>query len=121
MGLSGSGINEENHTVNGSWIALLIDDSIVAILPVPFCPYHFVPYHFDLEPNQAMGGVDLHDWNAGKYAIQIAYVARNCTGHSSAAHWIWLQSMPGSFSNMFMDQKQWIRRNFDDISLPPTC
>ena len=42
MGLSGSGINEENHNVNGSWIAWLIDDSIGAILPVPFCPYHFV-------------------------------------------------------------------------------
>ena len=50
MGLSGSGINEENHFVNGSWIALLIDDSIDAILSVPFCPYHFVPYHFVLEP-----------------------------------------------------------------------
>ena len=37
MGLSGSGINEENHIVNGSWIAWFIDD-----LSVPFCPYHFV-------------------------------------------------------------------------------
>src|SRR6218665_1926271 len=37
--------------MNGSWIARLIDDSIGAILPVPFCPYHFVPYHFVLEPN----------------------------------------------------------------------
>ena len=50
MGLSGSGINEENHIVNGSWIAWLIDDSIGAILSVPFCPYHFVPYYFVLEP-----------------------------------------------------------------------
>ena len=32
MGLSGSGINEENHIVNGSWIAWLIDTSIGAIL-----------------------------------------------------------------------------------------
>ena len=51
MGLSGSGINEENHMVNGSWIALLIDDSIGAILSVPFCLYHFVPYHFVQEPS----------------------------------------------------------------------
>ena len=43
MGLSGSGINEENHIVNGSWIALLIDDSIGAILSVPFCPLPFCP------------------------------------------------------------------------------
>ena len=50
MDLSGSGINEENHIVNGSWIAWLIDDSIGAILYIPFCPYHFVPYHFVLEP-----------------------------------------------------------------------
>ena len=50
MGLSGSWINEENHIVNGSWIAWLIDDSIGAILSVPFCPYRFVPYHFVLEP-----------------------------------------------------------------------
>ena len=42
MGLSGSGNNEENHIVNGSWIAWLIDYSIRAILSVPFCPYHFV-------------------------------------------------------------------------------
>ena len=48
MGLSGSRINEENHIVNGSWIAWLIDDSIGAILSVPFCPYHFVlePYKY---------------------------------------------------------------------------
>jgi len=32
MGLSGSGINEENHIVNGNWIALLINDSIGVIL-----------------------------------------------------------------------------------------
>ena len=32
MGLSGSGITEENHIVNGSWIAWSIDDSIGAIL-----------------------------------------------------------------------------------------
>ena len=38
MGLSGSGITEENHIVNGSWIAGLIDDSIGAILFVLFCP-----------------------------------------------------------------------------------
>ena len=50
MGLSGSGINEENHIVSGSWIAWLIDDSIGTILFVPFCPYHFVPYNFVLEP-----------------------------------------------------------------------
>ena len=50
MGLSGSGINEENYIVSGSWIAWLIDDSIGTILPIPFCPYHFVPYHFVLEP-----------------------------------------------------------------------
>ena len=39
MGLSGSGINEENHIVNGSWIAWLIDNSISAILSVG---YYFV-------------------------------------------------------------------------------
>ena len=50
MGLSGSGINEENHIVNGSWIAWIIDDSIGAIFSVPFCPYHFALYHFVLEP-----------------------------------------------------------------------
>ena len=50
MGQSGSGINEENHIVSGSWIAWLIDDSIGPILSVPFCLYHFVPYHFVLEP-----------------------------------------------------------------------
>ena len=50
MGLSGSEIYEENHIVNGSWIAWLIDDSIGTILSVPFCPYHFVSYHFALEP-----------------------------------------------------------------------
>ena len=54
MGLSESGINEENHIVNGSWIAWLIYDSIGAILSVPFCPYHFVPYHFVLEPLKAV-------------------------------------------------------------------
>ena len=43
MGLSGSGINEENHIVNGSWIAWLIDDCIGAILSVPFCPLPFYP------------------------------------------------------------------------------
>jgi len=32
MGLSGSGINEENHIVNGSWIAWLIDDFVRTIL-----------------------------------------------------------------------------------------
>ena len=42
LGLSGSGINEENHIVSGSWIAELIDNSISTILSVPFCPYHFV-------------------------------------------------------------------------------
>jgi len=47
MGLSGSGINEENHIVNGSWIV-----PCLMILSVPFCPYHFVPYHFVLEPYQ---------------------------------------------------------------------
>ena len=31
MGLSGSLINEENHIVNGSWIAWLTDDSVGAI------------------------------------------------------------------------------------------
>jgi len=36
MGLSWSGINEENHIVSGNWIALLIDDSLGAILSVPF-------------------------------------------------------------------------------------
>ena len=50
MGLSASGINEENHIVSGSWIAWLIDDSVGTILFVPFCPYHFVPYYFVLEP-----------------------------------------------------------------------
>ena len=52
MGLSGSGINEENHIVSGSWIAWLIDGSIEigTILSVQFCPYHFIPYHFVLEP-----------------------------------------------------------------------
>ena len=54
MGLSGSGIYEENHIVSGSWIALLIDDSIGTILYVPFCPYHFIPYHFVLEPIKLM-------------------------------------------------------------------
>jgi len=32
MGLNGSGINEENHIVSGSWIASLIDYSIGTIL-----------------------------------------------------------------------------------------
>ena len=32
MGLSGSGISDENHFVSGSWIAWLIDDSIGTIL-----------------------------------------------------------------------------------------
>jgi len=41
MGLIGSGFNEENHVVSGSWIAWLIDDSIGTILSVPFRPYHF--------------------------------------------------------------------------------
>jgi len=50
MGLSGSGINEENHIVSGSWIAWLIYDSIGTILSVPFCSYHCVPCHFVLEP-----------------------------------------------------------------------
>src|SRR6218665_2092070 len=54
MGLSGSGINEENHIVSGSWIACLIVDYIGTILSVPFCPYHFVPYHFVLEPSEAL-------------------------------------------------------------------
>jgi len=43
MGLSVSGINEENHIVNRSWIAWLIADSIGAILSVPFCPLPFCP------------------------------------------------------------------------------
>ena len=43
MGLSGIGINEENHIVNGSRIAWLIDDSIGAILSVPFCTLPFCP------------------------------------------------------------------------------
>jgi len=43
MGLSGSGINAENHIVIGSWIAWLIDNSIGAILSVPFCPLPFCP------------------------------------------------------------------------------
>ena len=43
MGLSGSWVNEENHIVSGSWIALLIDDSISTILSVPFCPLPFCP------------------------------------------------------------------------------
>ena len=62
MDLSGSGINEENHIVNGSWIARLIDDSIGAILSVPFCPYHFVPYHFALEPNELVLPVKLDQY-----------------------------------------------------------
>ena len=52
MGLSGSGINEENYIVSGTWIAWLIDDSIGTIFSVPFSPYHFVPYHFVLEPRE---------------------------------------------------------------------
>jgi len=32
VGLSGSGINEKNHIVSGSWIVLLIHDSIQTIL-----------------------------------------------------------------------------------------
>ena len=32
MGPIGSGINEENYIVSGSWIAWLIDDSIGTIL-----------------------------------------------------------------------------------------
>ena len=52
MGLSESGINEENHIVSGIWIAWLIDDSISTILFVSFCPYHFVPCHFVLEPSK---------------------------------------------------------------------
>jgi len=43
MGLSGKGINEENHIVSGSWIACLIDDSIGTILSVPFCSQPFCP------------------------------------------------------------------------------
>ena len=38
MGLNGSGINEENHIVSGSWTTELIDDSIGTIFSVPFCP-----------------------------------------------------------------------------------
>ena len=49
MGLSGSGIKEENDIVSGSWIAGLIVDAIGTILSVPFCPYHFV-----LEPKPAI-------------------------------------------------------------------
>ena len=41
MGLSGSGIDEENHILSGSWIAWLIDDSIGIILSVPFYPPTF--------------------------------------------------------------------------------
>ena len=43
MGLSGSGVNEENYIVSESWIAWLIDDSIGTILSVPFCPLPFCP------------------------------------------------------------------------------
>src|SRR6218665_3053475 len=32
----------KNHIVNGSGINVLIDDFIVKVLSVPFCPYHFV-------------------------------------------------------------------------------
>src|SRR6218665_2632763 len=32
--------------VNGSGINVLIDDFIVKVLSIPFCPYHFVQYHF---------------------------------------------------------------------------
>ena len=53
MGLSESGINEENDIVNGSWIAWLIDDFIGAILSVPFCPLPFCSYHFVIEPLSA--------------------------------------------------------------------
>ena len=48
MGLSRSGIKDENHIITGSWIAWLIDDSIgtilsPTILSVPFCPLPFCP------------------------------------------------------------------------------
>ena len=43
MGLNGSGINEENHIVSGSWIARLIDDSVRKILSVPICSLPFFP------------------------------------------------------------------------------
>jgi len=49
MGRSGSGINEENHIVSGSWIAWLIDYSIGTILFVPFCPLPFF-----LEPSEVV-------------------------------------------------------------------
>ena len=35
MGLSGSGINEENHIVRGGWISWLIDDSILRTILSP--------------------------------------------------------------------------------------
>ena len=51
MGVSESGISEENHIVSRSWIAWLTDDSIGTILSVyhfvrtilsvPFCPIPF--------------------------------------------------------------------------------
>ena len=43
MGLSESGINEENNFASGRWIASLIDDSIGTILSVPFCNLSFFP------------------------------------------------------------------------------
>jgi len=43
MGQRGSGVNEENHIVNGTWITWLIDDSISAIFSVPFYPLPFCP------------------------------------------------------------------------------
>src|SRR6218665_2314856 len=32
----------------------LIDDFILSILFIPFCPYHFVRYHFVLEPPMSL-------------------------------------------------------------------
>ena len=63
MGLSGSRIDEENHIVNGSWIAWLINGTI---LSVPFCSYYFVRYHLVLEP-----GYVLHTLKAGCYVIEV--------------------------------------------------
>ena len=76
MGLSGSGINEENHIVNGSWIAWLIDDSIGAILSIPFCLYHFVPYHFVLESYaciQMWIYACMNTWSFKSYMIGIQH------------------------------------------------
>jgi len=67
MGLSGSGINKENHIVSGSWIAWLIDYSFGTILSVPFCPLPFCP----IEPKGVLGYYihQLYAWRTTETAL----------------------------------------------------